>query len=149
MTEQHIARARVEVNAPAERVWEALTSTDLIAQWMLGARVESDWAPGSVIIWSGEMAGRPFRDTGEVLTVDRPRRLTITHMSGTDAQDASPATHTIVHELDEQAGRTVLTLTQDNNASQEAAHESSGRWASMLAELKVVVERGETDGRSA
>ena len=43
MTEQHIAKARVEVDAPAERVWEALTGTDLIAQWMMARKILQNW----------------------------------------------------------------------------------------------------------
>lgn len=144
MNQHHVAEVRTEIDASADRVWDVLTSPPLIAKWMFGAQVKSDWTPGSAITWTGEYAGQQFRDTGEVLVVDRPRRLTITHVSGSGAQDAPPASHTIVHELNENGGRTELTLTQDNNATPEAAQESVRTWATMLAELKAVAERDAT-----
>ena len=36
------------INADSERVWTAMTDTDLVSEWMMGARVRSDWQPGSV-----------------------------------------------------------------------------------------------------
>ena len=36
MTDQQMAGARVEVDAPADRVWEALSFPHLVAQWMCG-----------------------------------------------------------------------------------------------------------------
>ena len=64
------AVARTEVAAPAERVWNAMTDPDQVAQYMMGSRVETDWKPGSPIIWSGEWEGKPYQDKGKVLAAE-------------------------------------------------------------------------------
>ena len=49
--------------------------------------------------------------------------------------------HTLTYELHEMDGQTRVTLTQDNNATSEAAERSRANWEQMLAELKALVER--------
>ena len=48
---------------------------------MFGAELETDWAEGSPITWSGEWEGKPYQDKGKVLEVDPGRRLVHTHFS--------------------------------------------------------------------
>jgi len=59
-----IARAAVTIDAPAARVWDALTNPDVIKQYMFGTNVVSDWREGSPIVWQGEWQGRKIRGQG-------------------------------------------------------------------------------------
>ena len=68
-TKGYLATAEVDVSAPADRVWQAMTDPRLIAEYMFGSRVETDWQVGSPITWSGEFEGRPFEDHGTVVAV--------------------------------------------------------------------------------
>jgi uncharacterized protein YndB with AHSA1/START domain len=109
---------------------------------MMGARVETDWQVGSPITWSGEVEGRPFEDKGEVLEVDAPNRLSVTHYSPLMGQaDAPENYHTIVYELSGD-GPTTVVLTQDGNDSAEQAEQFSANWQGMLESLKATVESG-------
>jgi hypothetical protein len=45
-----------------------------------------------------------------------------------------------VYELKENDGTTHVSLSQDNNPSEEAAEHSRANWEKMLAALKEVVE---------
>ena len=76
-----VATAEVDIEAPAGRVWSALTDPDQIKEYMFGSQVETDWQVGSPITWNGEYEGRPYQDKGEVLTYDEPRELSVTHYS--------------------------------------------------------------------
>lgn len=138
----HVARAQVEVDADRRTVWGALTEPDQVARWMLGARVDTDWQVGSPITWSGELEGRPYRDQGEVLEVDAPNRLSVTHysplMGGADVPESY---HTIVYELSGD-GPTTVALTQDGNDSAEQAERFTANWQGMLESLKAEVESG-------
>ena len=71
MSENHVARATVEIPASAETVWDTLVDPD--ATWMLGARVTSTYVVGVPITFDGEWDGKPFQDHGEILEVDRPQ----------------------------------------------------------------------------
>jgi uncharacterized protein YndB with AHSA1/START domain len=137
------AQARVDVDATPERVWQALTDPDEIAQYMFGSRVETDWQPGSPITWSGEYDGRPYQDKGEVLEAVPGKRLAVTHYSalGGDA-DVPENYHTVRYELVATGNGTTLTLTQDGSTSEEQAHQFSRNWQGMLDGLRQVVERG-------
>jgi Activator of Hsp90 ATPase homolog 1-like protein len=45
-----------------------------------------------------------------------------------------------VYELEENDGQTYVSLSQDNNRSEEAAAHSRANWEKMLSGLKEVVE---------
>jgi uncharacterized protein YndB with AHSA1/START domain len=138
-----VARAEVEIDAGRDAVWSALTDPARVADWMMGAQVSTDWRVGSPITWRGEMGGRPFEDKGEVLEVDAPNRLSVTHYSPLMGQaDAPENYHTIVYTLSGGDGPTTLALTQDGNDSAEQAEQFSATWQGMLESLKSVVEAG-------
>jgi hypothetical protein len=48
--------------------------------------------------------------------------------------------HRVLYELEEHDGKTRVSLSQDNNPSEEAAEHSRANWEKMLAGLKQVVE---------
>ena len=138
-----VATAEIDVDAPRERVWEALTDPDLIAEYMMGSRVRTDWQPGSPITWAGEYEGKSYEDKGEVVEVDPQSRLVLTHyspMSG--AEDTPENYHRLTYQLSDADGGTHLSLAQDNNASDEEAEESKATWEQMLQGLKKVAEKG-------
>jgi uncharacterized protein YndB with AHSA1/START domain len=138
-----VATASIDIAAPATRVWAALTEPDQIAAYMFGSRVETDWEVGHPITWNGEWEGKPYQDKGQVLAYDEPERLSVTHFSPLTGQDDVPENyHTLVYELDENDDVTTVSLSQDNNGSEEEADHSRANWQMMLDGLKKVVEQG-------
>ena len=138
----HVATAKAEIDAPEEKVWDALTDPDQIKEYMFGSSVSTDWRPGSPIVWKGEYEGKAYEDKGQVLEVVPERRLRMTHFSPLGGEDDVPENyHTLVYELEEREGKTYLSLSQDNNATEDAAAESRANWETMLEGLKQVVER--------
>jgi len=136
-----VATAETEIDAAPSRVWRALTDPDLIEQYMFGARVVTDWQPGSSIVWKGEYEGKAYEDKGEVLEVVPERRLRMTHFSPLGGEDDVPENyHTLTYELEAENGTTHVSLSQDNNSSQEAAEHSRENWEKMLSGLKTTVE---------
>ncbi|MUL75109.1 SRPBCC domain-containing protein [Mycolicibacterium sp. CBMA 226] len=136
-----LAKANVTIAAPAARVWNALTDPDTVAQYFFGARVETDWQPGSAIVWRGEFNGKAFEDKGEIIEVDERRLLQMTHFSSLSGQPDKPENyHTLSYDLDEDGGQTRVSLTQDNNATADEAERSSANWSTMLSGLKRIVE---------
>ena len=137
----HVATAETEIRASAEQVWAALTDPQQIEKYMFGSRVVTDWEPGSPIVWKGEYDGKRYEDKGEILEIEPGRRLKMTHFSPLSGEDDVPANyHTLVYELEEHGDKTRVSLSQDNNPSEEAAEHSRGNWQKMLTGLKEVVE---------
>ena len=136
-----VATAETDIRAPRSKVWRALTDPDQIRKYMFGSMVETDWKPGSRITWKGEYEGKKYEDKGEILEVEPEHRLKLTHFSPMSGDEDAPENyHTLVYELEESDGKTHVSLSQDNNKSEEAAEHSRANWEKMLSGLKEVVE---------
>lgn len=136
-----VAKADIEIVAPAPRVWQALTDPDTIAQYFFGSRVQTDWQPGSPIVWRGQYEGKSYEDKGEIVDVERNRLLRVTHFSPTTGLPDKPENyHTLTYELGDRGEKTHVRLTQDNNGSEAEAQRATANWVAMLAGLKRTVE---------
>jgi uncharacterized protein YndB with AHSA1/START domain len=136
-----IASATVVVDATKERVWRALVTPEEIAEYMFGARVQSDWLPGSAITWSGEWQGRSYADKGVIRELIPGELLRFTHYSPRSGLPDKPDSyHTVAISLSGDGDGTVVTLTQDNNRDEAARRESQHNWEQMLTGLKALIE---------
>lgn len=143
-----IARQQIVVNAPREKVWEALTNPDLVAQWLFGTRVESDWKLGSPILWRGEYQGRSYEDKGKVLEIEQGKKLVTTYWSSLSGQPDRPEHYkTVRYELSDVEGGTKLTVTQDNNRNREETRHSEDNWRTAFKQMKAALEGGEAATR--
>lgn len=139
----YVATAETEINASPAQVWAALTDPELIKQYMFGAQVETDWHPGSPIVWKGEYEGKAYQDKGEIIEIAPNLRLKVTHFSPLSGQQDVPGNyHTLLYELEEHGNRTRISLSQDNNPSEQEAEHAQANWKMMLDSMKTVIERG-------
>jgi uncharacterized protein YndB with AHSA1/START domain len=137
----HVAIAETEIEASPGEVWSALTDPRQIAKYMFGSQVETDWKAGSPIVWRGEYEGKGYEDKGEILEIDPPKRLKMTHFSPlSGAEDVPKNYHTVLYELEEDEAATHVRLSQDNNPTEEQAERSKEAWEKMLSGLKQTVE---------
>jgi uncharacterized protein YndB with AHSA1/START domain len=140
--EDLIARASVTVDAPRARVWDALVNPAAIKQYMFGTQVETDWREGSPISWKGEWQGKAYEDKGTILKLEQGKRLQYSHFSPLSGLPEKPENyHTVTIELADEAGKTRVALSQDNNPDEQAREHSKHMWEVMLAELKKFLER--------
>lgn len=131
----------ITIEAPIERVWEALTSPPLIKLWFFGVDTETDWAVGSPIVHRGEYQGKPYEDKGVILELDPPRRLVHSHWSPISQLPDLPQHYELISwELAETGAGTELTITESNLASEEAKATSEQSWRMVLHALKRLLE---------
>jgi uncharacterized protein YndB with AHSA1/START domain len=141
MSGEFIATASVTIDASPESIWKALTDPEIIQSYYFGTRVETDWQPGSPITWHGEWEGKPYEDRGTIIEVEPNRLLKNTHFSPMSGQPDAPENyHTLTYTLEPSGASTLVTLTQDNAASQDEADHDSANWTTMLEGLKKAVE---------
>jgi len=138
-----IAEKEITIHASVVTVWRALTDPTLVKAYMHGTNMETDWKTGSPITWSGEWQGKTYMDKGTVLEVEPQKLLKVTHWSPMGGSEDKPENyHTVTYKLAENDGNTVLTLFQDNNASQEDADKmAENNWGPVLQGLKAVAEK--------
>jgi uncharacterized protein YndB with AHSA1/START domain len=137
------ARAKVGIDAATIEVWDALIDPDRVEQYMFGTRVATDWEVGGPITWSGEWQGNQYEDRGEILEFQPERRLVYTHYSPLSGESDRPENrHTVAIDLASNGMGTTVTLTQDNNQTEETRGHSEANWQSMLDSLKEHLEAG-------
>jgi uncharacterized protein YndB with AHSA1/START domain len=137
----YIAEATTIIHAPPSEVWEALTSSELIEQYLFGTKVTTDWQVGSPITYKGEWEGKPYEDKGKVLQVDPGKHLVSTFWSSLAGLPDVPENYkTVRYELSPEGDGTRLTITQDNNATQEEADHSEQNWNTVLEGMKKLLE---------
>ena len=135
------AAAEITINASAERVWEALTTPEIIKQYFFGADVATEWKVGSPIYLRGTWEGKPIEDRGVVVECSTRRRLVVTHWSPlSGVADVPENHHTVTYDLGARDGGTVLKISQDNNSSEEEAAHSTQNWRMILEALKRLLE---------
>jgi uncharacterized protein YndB with AHSA1/START domain len=132
----------VTIDAPRAKVWDALTNPEKVKLYLHGTNLSTDWKVGSPISWKGEWKGQSYEDKGTVLEVETGRLLKNTHWSPMGGSADKPENyHTVTYELKDAGGKTILTLTQDNNATQEEADKmAEDNWGPVLRGLKETVE---------
>jgi uncharacterized protein YndB with AHSA1/START domain len=141
MNDKFVAKATTLIDAPASKVWEAITKPELIKQYLFGTDVVSDWKVGSPIVYRGEWQGKPFEDKGKILEMEREKSLVSTHYSPlSGVPDVPENYHTVAYHLSEKDGKTQVTITQDNNASEEEKSHSEQNWNQVLEGLKKLLE---------
>jgi uncharacterized protein YndB with AHSA1/START domain len=123
-------------------VWDALVNPRMIKQYMFGTNAVSEWKEGSSIVFRGEWEGKRYEDKGVILQLEPERVLQYTHFSPLSGVPDTPENyHTVTIELSGQGTRTLLSLSQDNNASEQAREHSEKSWGIMLASLKDLLEK--------
>jgi uncharacterized protein YndB with AHSA1/START domain len=136
-----IAKAQTTINAPVDKVWDALVNPNTIKKYMFGTTVSSNWKEGSKITWKGEWKGKPYEDKGEILELKPEKSLQYSHFSPLTGEPDTPENyHTVTIVTEPMGKQTFVTLTQDNNKTDEARQHSEENWTNMLKQMKQVLE---------
>jgi uncharacterized protein YndB with AHSA1/START domain len=142
MDKQIIAKTSITINAPGTKVWEALVKPEMIKQYMFGTNVVSSWKEGSPIVWKGEWQGKAYEDKGIILRLEQERMIQYSHFSPLSGLPDTPENyHVVTIELSDKGAHTLLSLSQDNNSSEEAREHSEKNWGMMLANIKKLLEK--------
>ena len=141
MNKKYTAKATTTINAPTSKVWQALVNPEIIKQYLFNTEVISDWKAGSPITYKGEWEGNPFEDKGEILEIEPEKVLKSTHWSPLSGTSDSPENyHTVTYTLSEKGDSTEVTITQDNNASEDEKAHSEKNWNTVLDGMKKLLE---------
>ncbi len=130
----------IYIRTTPERLWEAITDSEIRGKFQFGNRITSDWTPGSRVEMSHPSAG--ILGDGENLEVDPPRRLVHT-MRALWAEDVkSEGTSRVTWEIEPVGDSCRLTVTHDQ-LREGANSQLYGGWPMILSGLKTWLETGE------
>ena len=127
------------IESSPERVWQALTSADLSAQYWGHSNV-SDWQPGSS--WEHRRVdGSGIADVvGTIIESTPPKRLALTF--GAPGEEAPGGPTVVTFDIEPHHEIVRLTVTHENLASQDALDAISVGWPAVFANLKSLLETG-------
>jgi len=141
MNNKYTAKAITTINAPVSKVWQALVNPQIIKQYLFNTEVISDWKEDSPIIYKGEWEGKAFEDKGKILKIEPEKVLKSTHWSPLSGVPDTPENyHTVTYTLSGKGDSTEVTITQDNNATEEEKKHSEENWKTVLAGMKKLLE---------
>ena len=136
-----IAETSVSVDATPTQVWKVLTTPKLIKKYLMGTDVTSDWKEGSTITYNGEYEGKKYHDKGVIKKIEIEKILQTTYWSSMGGKEDQPENYNLVtYKITKRDDKTVITLTQDNNATEKEKEHSTENWKAVLKKLKEVVE---------
>lgn len=140
MQTQFKIQYKTTINAPFEKVWEALTKPEIVKLYFFGTELVTDWKVGSTIIFQGEWEGQKYEDKGEVLEYEHNKRLAFSYLSNWSGKEDRPENYLwVCYETQPIGNITELTIHQSNYDEERAEH-SEKNWASVVDEMKKVVE---------
>ncbi|MFX1818570.1 metalloregulator ArsR/SmtB family transcription factor [Pseudarthrobacter sp. CC4] len=131
----------IYIKTTPERLWEAITNSEIRSKYQFGNTIETDWTPGSSFTMNNVKAGAPLGE-GENLEVDPPRRLvqTMRALWGEDVK--AEGTSKITWDIEQVGDSCRLTVTHSD--LREGANEQLyGGWPMILSGLKTWLETGE------
>jgi uncharacterized protein YndB with AHSA1/START domain len=131
----------IYIRTTPERLWEAITDSEIRTKYNFGAGVTSDWKPGSTI-QMGVASKNFLLGDGEVLEVDPPRRLvhTMRALWGDDVKAEGQSRVTWEIEQVQDSCRLQVTHDQLRDGANEQLY---GGWPMILSGLKTWLETGE------
>jgi uncharacterized protein YndB with AHSA1/START domain len=129
----------IYIKTTPERLWEALTDTEMRRQYTFGAGVESSWKNGSpyqLVAGTGAIAA------GENLEVEPPHRLVQSLTALWSDEVKAEGTSRVTYEIEQIEDSCRLTVTHDQ-LREGANSELYGGWPMILSGLKTLLETGE------
>jgi uncharacterized protein YndB with AHSA1/START domain len=136
-----IAEAKININAPVSKVWEALTNPEMIKQYLFGTETITDWKPGSPIIFKGQWEGKQYEDKGTILDIQKNKLIKYSYWSSMSGTEDKPENYTTIgYELNEEDDNVKLTVTQEDIHDKKKKEISEENWGKVLIDLKDVVE---------
>lgn len=128
----------VEIKAPVADVWAEITKLKHIQKPMFGTVLDTDFKPGSRMIYRSQDGKRVFI-LGEVHEFVPPKRFVHTFRFTNLAE----APTLVEWDLEERAGVTRVTVTHSKFVDQnKTANSVRTSWVNILNDIKAVVETG-------
>jgi uncharacterized protein YndB with AHSA1/START domain len=139
----------ITINAPASKVWNALTNPTETKKYMFGCEALSTWKVGSPLLWQAHYEGNDVVFVkGSIVSINPNVLLAYTTFDPNSTMEDIPENYlTVTYHLKENNGATSFTVTQGDYAAvaegerryQESYNGGEG-WNPILVEIKKLVE---------
>src|SRR5262249_17921032 len=110
-------------------------------QYFFGTDVHTDWKKGGPITYTGVWQGKTYEDKGTIIDIVPGKMYRSTYWSSMSGLEDKPENYNnVTWELDPHDDKTLVSVTQDNIATDQSREHSEKNWNMVLEELKKFVE---------
>jgi uncharacterized protein YndB with AHSA1/START domain len=133
----------IMINAEPAKVWHALTTPEIIKEYLFGTETITDWKVGSEIIFQGEYEGHKYRDKGFIVENVLNKKISYSYWSGFSGLEDKPENYnTVIYTLDSKDGKTTdFIWTQKGFANEDGYKHSESGMDDFLNKIKKIIER--------
>ena len=143
LEEEHMEKVfEIYIKTTPERLWAAITDSEMRRKYWFGVGVISDWTPGSRYAAVHPRSPAAIHE-GENLEVDPPRRLVQSFTALWSEDVTAEGTSRVTWEIEPVGDSCRLRVTHDQLHA-EASEALYGGWPMVLSGLKTWIETGET-----
>jgi uncharacterized protein YndB with AHSA1/START domain len=148
MNQKDISK-NISINASPWRVWEALTTPELLEGWMSDVGIEmnvtADWKIGGLIVFTGKLHGTEYLNKGRILNLEIEKSLEYSYWSSISQIPDTPANYSLIeYHLIPSQNQTLLRFSLRNFPTESIYKHSHFYWNVALEKLKDLLERGPT-----
>jgi uncharacterized protein YndB with AHSA1/START domain len=141
MKHPYTATVDLHIDAPVEKVWNAIINPQMISQYLHGTNVVSDWQKGSPLSFSGIWNDKEYFDKGIILEMEKERLLSYSWLSSMSGLEDEEENYSIItYRLTHVNNGTDLKLTQQNIPNEAGVQSSEKNWMTVMKEIKKLVE---------
>ena len=142
MEQKLVSKSSTLINAPVNKVWEALTNPSLIKQYLFGTNTITDWKKGSPITYEGEWEGKAYKDKGQIVDIIPEKLLHTTYWSSIGGKEDKPENYNnVIYEVKPENGGTLITISQDNIKDEKELEHMNQNWGMVLGSMKKMLEK--------
>jgi uncharacterized protein YndB with AHSA1/START domain len=141
LDDKHVMQ--IYIQTTPERLWQALTESDLTKEYYFGSEIEADWQEGGHYRYPNPAGGTYVE--GEVLEIDPPRRLVMSFKPvWWQNGEEEPPVSTVTWEIEPAGPACKLTLTHEGlDLASPGAQGLIGGWTQIISALKTLLETGQ------
>jgi len=133
----------IEVTAPVEKVWKALTDPSLIKEYLFGTETITDWTVGGDIVFQGEYQGHKYKDKGIVRENVPNEKLKYYYWSGFSGLEDKPENYSLItytiEKIDDNHSR--FTWTQKGFKDETGYNHSKTGMDDFMKQIKATMEK--------
>lgn len=140
----------ITIHSTPGKIWDVLTNPEQTKKYMFGCETESDWNPGSSLLWQMQYEGKDFVAVkGNIVEIEPSKRLVYTVIDPNNPliPDVPENYLTVVYDLAPQNGSVLLTIIQgdynkvaDGEKRYQDAYNNGEGWNPILTQIKSIAE---------
>jgi Activator of Hsp90 ATPase homolog 1-like protein len=131
----------INIKAPIQKVWDAITKPELVKQWQYGSDLITDWKVGSDIRFSTEWEGKIFAQWGKVLEIKPNDFIKYSLFAPRpDLEDKTENYFVMSYVLTDENSHIKLEIIQEDNRIGAVQEAPQGEENSLLVSLKNLAE---------